>query len=264
MINKILFLLLFIVSVTACQTEKNSTTSTDDIKKESPIITQEMSKKDMSEKDMMEKEEMIEKDMSDKDMSEKEEMIEKKKMADKAESNSIKVNTPKKTKQNVPVPSTSTSNKVVEAKENIKPVATTPARPKINEAPKVVATNNTPTPPPPAPPAPPTKAKVAETAPSPAVLKPDHTAWDQLTKKFVSNTGKVNYSGFKGQLSTIETYLTQLENTPPTSSWSKNEKLAYWFNLYNAATVHMVASNYPIKSIRDLEGGKPWDKKFVS
>jgi hypothetical protein len=39
--------------------------------------------------------------------------------------------------------------------------------------------------------------------------------------------------------------------------------LAYWINLYNASTVYLIASNYPISSITKLEGGKPWDKKFV-
>ena len=93
--------------------------------------------------------------------------------------------------------------------------------------------------------------------------KPNHQIWNTLTKKYVSSNGKVNYNGFKSQLSTIENYLLHLQNTPPKSGWSKNEKLAYWFNLYNASTVHLVASNYPIKSIKDLAGGKPWDKKFI-
>ncbi|MDH7445623.1 DUF547 domain-containing protein [Aquimarina sp. 2201CG14-23] len=97
----------------------------------------------------------------------------------------------------------------------------------------------------------------------PKKIRPSHSSWDALTKKYVSSTGKVNYNGFKSDISKIESYLKQLEQTPPQKGWTKNEKLAYWFNLYNAATIKLVASSYPIKSIRDINGGKPWDKKFV-
>lgn len=95
------------------------------------------------------------------------------------------------------------------------------------------------------------------------VTKPKHDAWDALTKKYVTSAGKVNYKGMKADLSKISNYLDQLKNLSPKSDWSKNEKLAYWINLYNASTVYLIASNYPVKSIKDINGGKPWDKKFV-
>jgi hypothetical protein len=40
--------------------------------------------------------------------------------------------------------------------------------------------------------------------------------------------------------------------------------MAYWINLYNAATVRLIASNYPLKSIMDLDGGKTWDVPRVA
>ncbi|WP_299435983.1 DUF547 domain-containing protein [uncultured Aquimarina sp.] len=94
-------------------------------------------------------------------------------------------------------------------------------------------------------------------------IRPDHSVWNQLTKKYVSSKGKVNYNGFKSNISTIEKYLSHLQVTSPKKDWTKKEKLAYWFNLYNAATVQLIANAYPIKSIKDINGGKPWDKKFV-
>jgi hypothetical protein len=95
------------------------------------------------------------------------------------------------------------------------------------------------------------------------VAKPDHAIWNQLTKTYVSSAGKVNYKGFKNELTNLASYLLILEKTVPTNEWSRNEKLAYWFNLYNASTVYLVAANYPINSIKDINGGKPWDKKFI-
>lgn len=90
-----------------------------------------------------------------------------------------------------------------------------------------------------------------------------HKAFDGLLRKHVSSTGKVNYSGFKSDQAILEGYLKQLEAQPVESGWGKNKKLAYWINAYNAYTVDLIINNYPIKSITDLEGGKPWDKKFI-
>ncbi|MGB3076569.1 MAG: DUF547 domain-containing protein, partial [Chitinophagales bacterium] len=35
-------------------------------------------------------------------------------------------------------------------------------------------------------------------------------------------------------------------------------------NLYNAATIQLVLEHYPLKSIRDIANGKPWDDAFIS
>lgn len=88
-----------------------------------------------------------------------------------------------------------------------------------------------------------------------------HATWDQLLKKYVSTQGKVNYKGFKADKAKLETYLNELKNNQPTSSWSKNKKLAYWINVYNAFTVKLIVDNYPLKSITNLD--KPWDTPFI-
>jgi len=105
--------------------------------------------------------------------------------------------------------------------------------------------------------------KVEEKVEEKIVAKPNHEVWNSLTKKYVSSNGKVNYAGFKKEIANIDAYLLHLKEVSPDNTWSRNEKLAYWFNLYNAYTVRLVAGNYPVQSIRDLEGGKPWDKKFI-
>ena len=90
-----------------------------------------------------------------------------------------------------------------------------------------------------------------------------HQAFDDLLRKHVSSAGKVNYAGFKQDQAKLTAYIKQLEGQPVESGWSKNKKLAFWINTYNANTISLILNNYPIKSITDLEGGKPWDKKFV-
>lgn len=89
----------------------------------------------------------------------------------------------------------------------------------------------------------------------------DHTVWDDLLKKYVVKDGTVNYKGFKQNKSTLRAYLKSLENQIPDSSWSKEEKLAFWMNVYNAYTVKIIIDNYPIKSIKDIKA--PWDYRFI-
>jgi hypothetical protein len=96
-----------------------------------------------------------------------------------------------------------------------------------------------------------------------------HDAWTTLLKKHVGDDGLVNYQGFIQDSVALQSYLDMLSTNPPATKWSKNEKMAYWFNAYNAFTVKLIASNYPVESIKDL-GPKnqvifintPWDKKF--
>ena len=88
----------------------------------------------------------------------------------------------------------------------------------------------------------------------------NHNDWEALLKKYVNN-GNVAYSKFKNDKVKLESYLEYLAQNSPSSSWSKNEKLAYYINLYNAATVKLILDNYPIKSIKDIND--PWGKKWV-
>ncbi len=92
---------------------------------------------------------------------------------------------------------------------------------------------------------------------------PSHEAWDKLLGQYVSADGKVNYKGLKNDKAKLETYLETLKNNPPKDGWTRNETMAYWINAYNAFTVKMIVDNYPVSSIMKLDGGKPWDKKWI-
>ncbi|HUH32663.1 MAG TPA: DUF547 domain-containing protein [Daejeonella sp.] len=85
--------------------------------------------------------------------------------------------------------------------------------------------------------------------------KVDHSEWDSLLRKHISDNGKVNYKGFKSDAKKLDTYLRYLSKIPITS-YPEKEQLAYWINAYNAFTVDMVANNYPVKSIKDIRNGK--------
>lgn len=90
-----------------------------------------------------------------------------------------------------------------------------------------------------------------------------HNSFDNMLSQYVDQNGGVDYKSFKNSQNELDTYLIELSKHKPGNNVSKNDKLAYWINLYNAATIQLVLKHYPIKSIRDINKGKPWDHKFI-
>jgi hypothetical protein len=98
-----------------------------------------------------------------------------------------------------------------------------------------------------------------------------HEQWTGLLKKYVNEKGLVNYKGFIADSAALNSYLQLLSDNAPAGSWTKEEKLAYWINAYNAFTVKLITQHYPLKSIKDIGPATqiifvntPWDKKFFS
>ncbi|MAQ75559.1 MAG: hypothetical protein CL613_04400 [Aquimarina sp.] len=91
--------------------------------------------------------------------------------------------------------------------------------------------------------------------------KVDHQLWTDLLQKHVSDDGLVDYEGFKNDQEQLTTYLTALSSNPPNEEWQVQELLAYYINLYNAYTVDLIIKNYPVKSIKDINGA--WTKAIV-
>ncbi|MGB3547838.1 MAG: DUF547 domain-containing protein [Saprospiraceae bacterium] len=93
---------------------------------------------------------------------------------------------------------------------------------------------------------------------------PDHAAFDALLRKYVSSAGKVNYTGLKKEESKLDAYLAELAESIPQSDWGRSASLAYWINAYNAFTIKRILKAYPLKSIKDLDGGDPWSVKWIT
>ncbi len=102
-----------------------------------------------------------------------------------------------------------------------------------------------------------------DSSPIEVAIRPDHSKWNDLLQKYVSNTGKVDYKSFKSDENQLVAYCKDLAANPIASNWSREEKMAYWINAYNAFTIKLILDNYPIASIMDLDGGKPWDRKWI-
>jgi hypothetical protein len=111
---------------------------------------------------------------------------------------------------------------------------------------------------------PPTIVEMTEVEPTVEAFVLDHTElhrpFNTLLKDNVSSAGNVNYNGFKSNRKTLLAYITALGENLPEDNWTKNEKLAYWMNAYNAMTIDLILRNQPIASIKDIKN--PWDQRL--
>ena len=89
----------------------------------------------------------------------------------------------------------------------------------------------------------------------------DHSQWNDLLQKHVSEEGLVDYNGFKKDREKLDAYLSKVSKMKPTEKWSIQEQLAYYINIYNAYTVDLILENQPLKSIKDIDGA--WTKEIV-
>ncbi|MBA3986956.1 MAG: DUF547 domain-containing protein [Flavobacteriales bacterium] len=89
----------------------------------------------------------------------------------------------------------------------------------------------------------------------------DHSAWNTLLKKHVNTQGNVDYTGFKNDRAALTSYLNYLSQNKPDKDWSVQELLAYYINVYNAFTVDLIVENYPVNSIKDING--PWTRAII-
>lgn len=143
---------------------------------------------------------------------------------------------------------------VVKNEPKIPEVTTSEPEPEVVKAPKPKQAEKKPTP-----------KVVKKEAPKKVEKKPfSHSTWDELLRKYVSASGKVNYGGFKKDKAKLQSYLDLLADNAPSSSMSKNDKIAYWINAYNAFTVDLMVDNYPLSSILKLDGGKTWYVKRIT
>ncbi|MBB5517562.1 DUF547 domain-containing protein [Amphiplicatus metriothermophilus] len=90
----------------------------------------------------------------------------------------------------------------------------------------------------------------------------DHSSWnDFLARHLVAGEDGVNRVRYgavsKPDRAALKAYVAKLETIDP-ATLDRAEQLAFWINLYNAATVLLILDHYPIDSIRDIED--PWDR----
>lgn len=105
-------------------------------------------------------------------------------------------------------------------------------------------------------------------------MKISNTPWKQILSRHLhEGPDGINRFGYRNadaaDRKQLKDYLLALQQAD-VSSLSRDEQMAFWINLYNAATIDVVLNRYPVKSIREISlGGAllaigPWKKKFLS
>lgn len=78
---------------------------------------------------------------------------------------------------------------------------------------------------------------------------PDTALYAEVTARFVTAEGRVDYTGLHNNIQPLDRFVKQLAQVSPDSHPqlfpSREEKLAYWLNTYNALVLWAFASEYP-------------------
>lgn len=101
----------------------------------------------------------------------------------------------------------------------------------------------------------------------------NHSPWTEVLKQYQNSQGMVNYKALKSDSNAkkehkFNQYLSEIQKVTfkDYSSWTKEQKMAYLINAYNALTLKLIIQNYPVKSIKKIGGffTKAWDVEFFS
>ncbi len=110
------------------------------------------------------------------------------------------------------------------------------------------------------------RAYTADSAKAVPLDRVDHATWDRLLQKYVDRDGMVDYAAWKASesdLAALKQYLATLSAADANARTTKQGKLAFWINAYNALTVQGILDVYPTSSIRNhtakLVGYNIWD-----
>jgi hypothetical protein len=107
-----------------------------------------------------------------------------------------------------------------------------------------------------------------------AARRLDHAPWNAFLGKYVrlgaDGISRLPYGAVAAaDRQALAAYVGALEAATP-RALARREQLAYWINLYNAATVKLVVERWPVRSIRDINIGGglfergPWGAKLLT
>ena len=132
---------------------------------------------------------------------------------------------------------------IVSSVEPIAPPEAEPVRAEPNEVPAVSPEPNEPVR---------TKVEPAATEPNDAGIdrvSSFHAGYAAILKEFVDEKGMVDYKGLRRKRLDLRALLNQFDTLGPDEykSWPRQDKMAFWINVYNLQKLKVVTDNYPIE-----------------
>jgi len=93
-----------------------------------------------------------------------------------------------------------------------------------------------------------------------------HARWSAVLAQHLRD-GRFDYRALGESRGEFDQYLLVLRavTREEFAAWTREQRYAYWINAYNAFTVHLVLSRYPLESIQDIGTtlSPVWKKEFV-
>ena len=100
----------------------------------------------------------------------------------------------------------------------------------------------------------------------PITFDPAHPQLAKVLEKVTDGFGAVDYEALHRNPEPLEAYLNLAASVPRSQfdCWTKPERMAFLLNVYNAATLKLMADHYPIASIKMIGGVRSvWNLKVV-
>jgi hypothetical protein len=98
----------------------------------------------------------------------------------------------------------------------------------------------------------PVRSEPEEPTPQPRVSFHDKCA--SILKEFVNDDGAVDYSELRRKRLQLKRLLQEFDELEPSEykAWPKEDKIAFWINVYNIQMLNVIVENYPINASRIL------------
>ena len=85
----------------------------------------------------------------------------------------------------------------------------------------------------------------------------DHSGLDAVLKGYVNEEGRVDYTALQENRTSLDAYVEALAaispKNHPDAFPSRDSRLAYWINAYNALVLRGVIDAYPVNSVKDIK-----------
>lgn len=100
-----------------------------------------------------------------------------------------------------------------------------------------------------------------------------HAAWTKVLKQYRIDDGRLRYKELQADVRKdsshpLTAYLAELAKVKRAEfdGWSRESRMSYLINAYNAFTVKLIVDAYPVKGIKKTVGflRSPWKKEFFS
>ena len=99
----------------------------------------------------------------------------------------------------------------------------------------------------------------------PPDLEPMHRIYDELLDTYVRD-GTVFYHALKLDRAKLDRYVASLAAALPSTvaGWDQPRQIAFWINAYNAISLQIAVSHYPVSSMRQIPGAFDQIKHVVA